>query len=235
MRNDDHGLAQLFSDAQEQGVNLLLGAAVQVAGGFVGKEDGGIHGQGAGYGHPLLLSAGEFRRFVRQTGTQAYQLQQFIGPGTGPGLLLPAYQKRNHHILAGRKLRQQVMGLKDKADAAVPEGRQVPGSQREHGRAVYQQGAAVRRKERSQYLEKRGLSGAGSAHDGHDFSAGDLKINPFQHLYGAKRLPDILGFYNHFHYLCTIYKDRNILAKAQTHKPGPAASVLALSGASSPL
>ena len=55
-------------------------AAVQVSGRLIGKEDGRLVGQGAGYGHALLLAAGEFGRFVGKTGFQAYESQEFFGP-----------------------------------------------------------------------------------------------------------------------------------------------------------
>ena len=64
MRHNDDGLSQFFSELEEQGVDVLFGAGVKVAGGLVGKKDGGALDYGAGNGYALLLTAGQFRRFV---------------------------------------------------------------------------------------------------------------------------------------------------------------------------
>ena len=77
MGNDNDGLVQLFTEVKKEPVNLLLGAGVQVAGGLVGKEDGGAVDQGTGDGYALLLPAGEFRRFVGDPLLQPHRFQQF--------------------------------------------------------------------------------------------------------------------------------------------------------------
>ena len=53
-------LIELFKYAQD----FLAGSGVEVAGGFIGEEQGGVVDQGPGDGDTLLLSAGELRGFM---------------------------------------------------------------------------------------------------------------------------------------------------------------------------
>src|SRR5207245_5641403 len=48
----------------EEGHHLGGGGAVEVAGGLVGQEQGGVGDQRPGHRRPLLLAAGELRRAV---------------------------------------------------------------------------------------------------------------------------------------------------------------------------
>ena len=71
--------ALLPVEADEHVDNLLAGAAVQVAGGFVGEEDGGFLDEGAGDADALLLAAGEFGGLVAHPVAEADALQGFPG------------------------------------------------------------------------------------------------------------------------------------------------------------
>ena len=77
MCDNNKGLAQRFAKGEEEAVDVLLGAAVQVAGGFIGKEDGGGVHQGPGDSDALLLPAGQFLVLVLQTAAQAHCIQQW--------------------------------------------------------------------------------------------------------------------------------------------------------------
>jgi len=44
----------------EEGHDLVAGLGVEVSGGLVGEDDGGVIDQGAGDGDALALAAGEF-------------------------------------------------------------------------------------------------------------------------------------------------------------------------------
>ena len=50
--------------AVQQVEDQVAGAAVEVAGRFVGKQQGRLHDQGPGQGGPLLFAAGEFDDLV---------------------------------------------------------------------------------------------------------------------------------------------------------------------------
>ena len=51
--DDDDGLATGVAEAEEEGVDFPLGHAVEVAGGLVREEDGGVVDEGAGDGDAL--------------------------------------------------------------------------------------------------------------------------------------------------------------------------------------
>lgn len=54
-----HRLAEVVAGSDEQLEDLGAGVEVEVAGGFVGKDDSRFAVQGSGDGHPLLLTAGK--------------------------------------------------------------------------------------------------------------------------------------------------------------------------------
>ena len=64
MGYDDDGLPKGVPEAEEEGVDVFLGAGIEIAGGLVGKEDGGGLDYGTGYGDALLFAAGKFGRLV---------------------------------------------------------------------------------------------------------------------------------------------------------------------------
>jgi len=101
-------------------------AGVEVAGGFVGQQQAGGVGQGAGHGHPLLLAAGELGRLVLHAFGQAQFAQQGRRPGLG-GLARHAGDHQRHgYVVEGRELRQQVVELVDETQlviAQLPPGR----------------------------------------------------------------------------------------------------------------
>src|SRR5215469_16723548 len=74
----DDGLAAL-SQASEQVKDGVSGVGVEVAGGLVGDEHGGVIGQGAGDGDPLLLPAGELAGQPVAKRAGAHKLQALLG------------------------------------------------------------------------------------------------------------------------------------------------------------
>lgn len=57
--DDDDGVA-LAGEVFEEVEDFLTGAGVEVSGGFVGEDDGGVVDEGACDGDALALAAGEF-------------------------------------------------------------------------------------------------------------------------------------------------------------------------------
>ena len=73
--DDEHGhalLGQLADDAE----HLAHHRRVEGRRGFVEEDDVGLHGQGAGDGHALLLTAGKTRRIYVGLLGQSYLAQQ---------------------------------------------------------------------------------------------------------------------------------------------------------------
>jgi peptide/nickel transport system permease protein len=55
--NDEEGLIELFAQGKEQLVQFAGIGRIEVAGGLIGKDNGGPVDQCPGYGYPLLLAA----------------------------------------------------------------------------------------------------------------------------------------------------------------------------------
>src|SRR5712671_572339 len=67
----DDGHAEGVLDFAEEEEDLLAGGAVEVAGGLVGEQDGGLIYERAGQGAALLLAAGEFAGSMLAAGAEA--------------------------------------------------------------------------------------------------------------------------------------------------------------------
>src|SRR5712671_7877537 len=67
----DDGHAEGVLDFAEEEEDLLAGGGVEIAGGLVGEEDGGLIYEGAGQCAALLLAAGEFAGSMVAAGAEA--------------------------------------------------------------------------------------------------------------------------------------------------------------------
>lgn len=79
---------------EQQVADALASVAVEVAGGFVGKQHVGLGGKGAGNRHSLLFATGELARRMGQALAQADALQQLRGAFAG---ILAAVQLQRQH------------------------------------------------------------------------------------------------------------------------------------------
>ena len=153
---------QLFHDVEQ----VLGGVGVEVGGGFVGQDEFGLGGQGAGHGDALLLSSRELAGAAVEAVAQAHGLQQLYGPfrafGFGPALQV--HDKL--HVLQGREHRQQVVGLKDKTDVMQPEVNDLTGFQRPQIGAVDDHRAGGGPVQTAQEVQESGLPRAGRSYHG---------------------------------------------------------------------
>ena len=76
----DDGLPKGVPQAEEEGMDVLFGAGIEVAGGFIGKEDGGGLDDGTGNGDALLLASGKLRRLVGCPAGKANLFQEVQRP-----------------------------------------------------------------------------------------------------------------------------------------------------------
>ena len=97
---------------------LFAGAAVQIAGGLVGQEDGGFFSEGAGYADTLLLSAGEFCGAVAHPVAEADALQSLACALTPMSAARPVEQGKLH-VGKCAQTGEQVVGLKNEADFPI--------------------------------------------------------------------------------------------------------------------
>ena len=107
---------------------------------------------------------------------------------------------RNHDVLDGRELRQQLVELEDEAHVAVAEVGELLLRERGGVDAVDTYRTAVGTVEGADNLQQGGLAGAAGADDADDLAAVDVEVNAFQYLQGAEALGDALGCYHHIFY-----------------------------------
>ena len=101
---DDDGLLKVFPQLEEELVQFFGGGGVEVARGFVGKDDGGFVHQCARDGYPLLLATRKLGGLVAGTFAQAEVFEQFASAlaGFSFGLLLD--KGGDTDVFEGRKL-----------------------------------------------------------------------------------------------------------------------------------
>ena len=162
-RNNSHAL--LFVQAAQQCNDLLPGLGVKVSCGFVGQNDAGIVGQGAGDGDALLLAARELGRLMVVSVAEADDIQKLhaacdpvVGGCSGE-------DSRQGNILQGRHNRNQVEGLEDIADRMAPQVGQLSGIKLGHVDIVDEHAAAVGLVQAADGVEEGGFPRAGGSHN----------------------------------------------------------------------
>ena len=113
--------ALLNDEVVEQAEDADGGGRVEFAGGFVGEDQGGRVGQGAGDGDALLLAAGEFVGAVPSASGESDRFEQFVGAASALADAGSGDAQREFDVLVGREQRQQSEGLEDEADAVASE------------------------------------------------------------------------------------------------------------------
>ncbi|MNP07720.1 hypothetical protein D3C76_997590 [compost metagenome] len=108
--DEDHHVA-LARQLVEQAHDLGAAVAVEGAGGFVGENDVAAVHQGAGDGHPLLLTAGQLVRAVAGARGQAQAFEQGRGAGMALGGRSAGVDRRHLDVFLGRARRDQVVTL----------------------------------------------------------------------------------------------------------------------------
>ena len=160
----EDGGAQLPVDLPQRGQKVAGGNGVQLAGGLVQDEDGGLHGHNGGQIQKLLLPSGELRDVFIKPGLDAEEGGHLRHPAADGGRVVPqALQPKGQLVphlvgdhlvfralldeadaLALRPLVQflQRFALKENGSAALPVGRQSPLQLPQEGALPAARGAA---------------------------------------------------------------------------------------------
>ena len=115
---DHHdGLAVVLVEHLEQQHDLVRGGTIQIARGLVADEERRIGDDGARDGDALLLAARQLLWLVPGTLAQADERERDLGVPPSLGRAQAGEQQRQLHVALGREHREQVVELKDEADA----------------------------------------------------------------------------------------------------------------------
>ena len=175
---------------------MAASAGIEIAGGFIGKQDGGVGGESPGNSHPLLLATGELARVVAHARPQPHPLQK--GFGLLPGPRLPLQLQRQHHIFQGGERGQQLERLEYETHVAAPEQGAPVFIQFTQVGITYHHPAAAGLIETGQQPEQGRLARAGGADNCHGLTRLDFQRDPFQYFeFGSRHrdpLLEILDF-----------------------------------------
>ena len=119
--HDDGGAGGV--EVPEQLEDFVCSFSVQIAGGFIGQDDGGFVEEGAGDGDALLLAAGELVRHLVGFGSHAHGLQYFRYAGVDEGPFLPAGCAQHElQVALHGTVREQLEILEHDAHRTAEEG-----------------------------------------------------------------------------------------------------------------
>ncbi len=168
--DDDEAVGALLVELEEEVDDLAAGGGIEVAGRFVGEEEGGVVAEGAGDGDALLLAAGEFGGAMVLARSEADLVEE---AGADGGIAAAGELGGELDVFEGGEFGEEVVGLEDEADGEVApggEGGAVPGVDRF---AVPEDFAAVGALEAAEDLEEGAFAGAGRSLDGVESGGGE--------------------------------------------------------------
>ena len=181
MGDDDKGLSETVAQVEEELMELFFVLTVQAARWLVGQDDGGIVDEGTRHCHTLFLTAGKLIGLVMGAVGELHELQQFLGTLLGFTVGCARNVGRNHDVLDGCELRQQLVELEDKAQMAVAEVGKFLLRKGGGVDAVNTDRSAVGSVEGADDLQQCGFSGAAGSDNADDFAFGDMQIDAFQY------------------------------------------------------
>ena len=188
----DHG-HPLLGQGPDYVNDLAHDLRVQGRCGFVQQQDFGIHGQGPGNGHPLLLPAGELCRVERLFICQAHLGQFAHGPFHGLGApLVFDFAKGNGHIVQGREMVKEVEILKNHAHL-LPVRVKGLFITDVHRLSFQPESAGVRDDQAVHALEQGAFTPAGRADEDLDLSLIQGEVNPLENLGAVKRFGNVFN------------------------------------------
>src|SRR6185437_7335798 len=177
-----YGGAVGAGDAVQDVDHHLAVGRVQRAGRLVGKQQIGLLGQGAGYGHPLLLAARQFGRAQAHAVPQAHLVQRLHGAIAG--FLAPQAKivQRQLYLLQRAQRGEQVEALEHEAGVQQAETLQRPQVEPAQVAAQGRHPAPVHRLQAAQDREEGALAAARRSGNQGQFGWLDAQRQAVQHL-----------------------------------------------------
>ena len=202
--DQEDGLAAGFVEGQEDVEDGTAGLGVEVSGGLVGEEEGGIVDEGAGDGDALAFAAGELGGTVLEAMGKAEGFEErecfgFSRAGANEGLPDGGFNHGGEErVFENIEFREQVVKLEDKTDVEIPQLVAFPEMHAGDALAAEEDVAHVGSFEGTGDVEQGGFSGARRAHDGDELAVVDLHIDAAENVHGFRPhgvgLVDVLEF-----------------------------------------
>src|ERR1039457_2989744 len=173
--DQDDGIA-LLVEALEEAHDFVAGGGIEVAGGFVGQQNGRVVDERAGDRDALALAAGKLVRLVVHAGFQVYLAHGNFGALQALGAGHSGVDQGKFHVVQGGGAGQQVEGLEDETDLTVADARQLVVGHLADQVAVDVVQALGGGIEAADQVHEGGFTGTGRSHDGDVFAALDFDI-----------------------------------------------------------
>ena len=174
--DEEDGLAAFFVLSEEGVHDGAAGLGVEIAGGFVGEEEGGLVDEGAGDGDALAFAAGELGGAVFEAGFEAEVFEEgdgfgFAGAGADEGFVPGGGDHGGEEgVFEDVEFGEEVVELEDEAEGVVAEVGAAPGAGVGEGASAVEDAAGVGAVEGAGDVEEGGLAGAGGADDGDELA-----------------------------------------------------------------
>ena len=178
MGSNNHRGPEFAVQGSEEFHHDLSIVAIQVASGFVGKDDRRIVDQGSSESRPLHFTTGKLRRQVVETGCKIEPGKQFSGLVFDRGICSTRQERGKCDIFEHGERRKQVKGLEDHA-YSLPTvlgeffGRGLP--QIAAGNDQLSSGRLI---QACQQGQEGTLSGTAVAFQDDEFAPGNMKLDP---------------------------------------------------------
>jgi hypothetical protein len=194
--DEDDGVA-LGVEVVEEGHDLDGGFGVEVAGGLIGEDDGGLVDEGAGDGDALALAAGEFVGLMVHALAEVDGFEDELGAGDAFGGGGSVVDEGELNVMQSGGAGEQVEGLEDETDLLVADAGELVVVELGDVVAVEPVAALGGAVEAADEVHERGFAGAGGTHDGDVLVVADADVDAAEgiddlvaHLIG---LPEIVG------------------------------------------
>src|ERR1043166_5821232 len=165
MGDQDNGMA-LARQLLQQRHQFFAALGVERASRLVGQDDASAIGKRAGDGDALLLAAGKLIGPMAQPFAKAKRREQSFGALVALGRRHAGIDRRDLHVLRGRRGADEVVTLEHEAEGLAPEPSEFVTIQFRHvaaGQPIASIGRAI---EAAQNVHQGRLAGARLAHDG---------------------------------------------------------------------
>jgi hypothetical protein len=173
--DEDEGGALLAVHGEEEVEDVLAVGGVEVAGGFVGHEDGRGEHEGAGEGDALLFAAGELDGVVVASFGEADAIEEFAGAlgGLAGGA---AEFGGEQDVFFGGEGGDELVALENEPELAAAQAGEAVFRQADDLFAVEEDAAGGGVIESGEEAEEGAFAAAGGAHDGDELAGRDVEI-----------------------------------------------------------
>lgn len=179
VRDQNDGVAVLMKFIKKEH-DFVARGRIQVAGRFIGQEDGGPVDQSARDGDTLTLTAREFIGLMGHAVAQSDLLEDLGRDLTALVSGDSGIDERQLHVVKRGAARQKIKSLKNEADFLIADIGQLIVIHIADRFAVEDEYPGSGRIQAAQDIHERGFARAAGAHDGHVFAPGDLQADSAQ-------------------------------------------------------